>query len=182
MSRILSFRDLRLIPELSQYSEIDLLHPSMDDTVNKWLEEFGFNTNAPVQYIPNKHRDMQGNIGVGFRAIGTIAVGSEFLDTPLATMEDRILATFFTDPSLARELASMLNTGIRFADVPESYDESDDDFPEELIEPDYPEVSKEIALLETIRDAVRGPMYNESGAPKTYKEYAEYYETTEHFR
>jgi hypothetical protein len=172
MSRVISFRDLRIIPELSQYNEIELLHPSNDKMVAKYLEVLGFNTNAPVQYIPNKHRDVQGNVGVGFRAVGTIAVESEFLKSHMATMEDRIMATFFKDPSLARELAQMLNTGISFVDVDDVLPEDEqEEFPEEHIEPDYEEVSAELKTLEVLRDSIRGPMMNESGAPKTYGEY-----------
>lgn len=172
MSRVISFRDLRVIPELAQYNEIELLHPSNDKMMAKYLEVLGFNTDAPVQYIPNKHRDVQGNVGVGFRAVGTIAVDSEFLGSHMATMEDRIMATFFKDPSLARELAQMLNTGISFIDADDALSEDDqDEFPEEHIEPDYEEVSAELKALEILRDSVRGSMMNESGAPKTYAEY-----------
>lgn len=175
MSRIISFRDLQVIPGLSQYNEVELLHPSMDDKVNFYLEQLGFNTNAPVEYIPNKHRDMQGNVGVGFRAVGTIDTTSEFLKTNLATMEDRIMATFFRDPSLARELAHMLQAGIRFTVQEVEEDSNEDEFPEELIEPDHEEVSAEIKAMESLRDAIRGPMYNDSGAAKTTKEYKEFW-------
>lgn len=172
MSRVISFRDLRVIPELAQYNEVELLHPSRDKMMAKYLEQLGFNTDAPVQYIPNKHRDMQGNVGVGFRAVGTIAVGSEFLESRMATMEDRILATYFTDPSLARELAQMMNTGISFSDGDDnSLLDDEDEFPEELTEPDFPEVEAALKELEQLRDSIRGSMYNESGAPKTYGEY-----------
>jgi hypothetical protein len=161
-----------LIPELAQYNEVELLHPSKDKLVAKYLEQLGFNTDAPVQYIPNKHRDVQNNVAVGFRAVGTIATDSPFLKTSLATMEDRIMATFFKDPSLARELAQMLNTGISFVDADDVLPEdAQEEFPEELIEPDYEEVSDELKTLEDLRDSIRGSMFNESGAPKTYAEY-----------
>lgn len=171
MSRVISFRDLRLIPELSQFNEIELLHPVNDGRVAKYLEQLGFNTSAPVEYLPSKHRDIQGNVAVGFRAVGVIDTSSTFLGSHMATMEDRIMATFFKDPSLARELAQMLNTGINFSDDA-LFDDEGEEFPEELIEPDFEEKAAEIKALEDLRDTIRGPMYNEAGAVKTYVEYA----------
>lgn len=174
MSRVISFRDLRLIPALAQYNEVELLHPSMDGIVNECLEQLGFNTSAGVEYIPNNHRDMQGNTGVGFRAVGTMDTAAAFLGTSMATMEDRILAAFFKDPSLAREMAQMLNASVAFGDEVRMF-EDEEEFPEELMEPDYEEVSEELKKLEALRDSIRGPMYNESGAPKTPQEYKEYH-------
>lgn len=171
MSRVISFRDLRLIPELSQFNEVELLHPVNDARMAKYLEVLGFNTDAPVEYVPNNHRDMQGNVGVGFRAVGTINTASEFLTTRMASMEDRLMATFFKDPSLARELAQMLNTGVNFNDDHLVFDD-EDEAEEEYIEPDYEEVSAELKALEELRDSIRGSMYNEAGAQKTYAEYA----------
>jgi hypothetical protein len=137
------------------------------------LEALGFNTDAPVEYIPNKHRDIQGKVGIGFRAVGVIALGSEFLESRMATMEDRILATFFKDPSLARELAMMMNTGITFGDQEFLLDPDADEFPPELIEEDYESVEAQLKALEELRDSIRGPSRNDAGAPKTYKEYAD---------
>lgn len=179
MSRVMGFRDLRIIPELAQYNEVELLHPSMDAVMNKYLEQLGFNTNAPIEYIPNNYRDMQGKTGVGFRAVGTINADSAYLRSPLASMEDRITATYYKDPTLAKELAMMMNTGISFVDVEVTQDGDEDDFPEELVEPTYEDVAAELKRLEDLRDAIRGPVYNESGAPKTPAEYKEFYDAAQ---
>jgi len=156
MSRVISFRDLQLCPGLQYFNEIELLHPSKDALVNWHLEKLGFNINAPIEYIPNNHRDMQGNVGIGFRAVGTVNTDSPYMKSRLATMEDRIMAAYFKDPSLAREMASMLGAGIRFTDVPDNYEPDEDDFPEDFIEPDYEDVCKELKQLEEIRDQIRG--------------------------
>lgn len=174
MSRVMSFRDLRLIPELARYNEIELLHPSKDALVNKYLEQLGFNTDAPVEYIPNKHRDIRGVVAVGFRAVGVIAVGSAFLNSRMASMEDRIMAAYFTDPSLAREMSMMMNTGIRFADTPDG-DDDGVEFPPELEEEDYEDVAAHLKALEELRDRLRGPTHNEAGAAKTPAEYKAYH-------
>lgn len=174
MSRVMSFRDLLLIEGLSKYRELDLLHPSMDDKVKFYLDQLGFNIDAPVEYIPNKHRDIRGVVAVGFRAVGTIATGHPFLRSRLATIEDRIMATYFSDPSLAIELSQMLGRGISFSDDDLLPADDEEEFPPELIEPDYEEVAAELKRLEELRDNIRGPMYNIAGSPKTYKEYAEY--------
>lgn len=163
MSRVISFRDLQLCPALQHFNEIELLHPSKDDLVNWHLEKLGFNINATIEYVPNNHRDMQGNVGIGFRAVGTVNTDSSYMKSKLATIEDRIMAAYFKDPSLAREMASMLGAGIRFTDIPNNYDIDDEDFPEDFIEPDYEDVREELKRLVEIRDQIRGGLRKEFG-------------------
>lgn len=173
MSRVVSFRDLRLIDELAQYNEIELLHPSMDDTMNKYLEQLGFNTSAGVLYVPNKHRDMQGNVAVGFMAVGQISNNREFLASPLCTLIERLIAAAQKDPSLAREMASMMGSAVNFMAMEgvESLFDEEEEFPSEWVEPDYEDVSAQLKMLENLRDEIRGPCYNEYGNVKTPEEY-----------
>lgn len=174
MSRVMSFRDLRLIKELSAYNEIELLHPSMDDRVNFYLERLGFDTDYAILYVPNKHRDMQGKVGVGFRAVGEISINRGFVNSPLCSTIERLIAASYQDPSLAREMAKMLNTSVNFnmmSGVEEELIDENEEFPPELIEPDYEEVSGQLKFLENLRDQIRGPCYNEYGSLKTPAEY-----------
>lgn len=166
MSRVFSFRDLRLIPELSKFNEIQLIHPDMDKAVNKYLGQLGFDLDYAVQYVPANHRDMQGNVGVGFRAVGEISINRSFINSPLCSITERMIAAFHTDPGLARELAALMGNSISFKDTEYEGDTSEEDFPENLIEPTYNEVSQQIKALEAIRDELRGSPYNEDGSLK----------------
>lgn len=169
MSRVFSFRDLRLIPELSKYSEIELLHPILDPTVNAFLEVLGFDLNYPVVYEPSKHRDMQGKVAVGFRAVGEISLKRAFINSPLCSVDERLIAASKQDMSLTRELAQLAGRGSTFA-AGENRLVSSEDFPPELIEADYDDVTSQIAQLEAIRDHIRGEERTESGARKARKD------------
>lgn len=173
MSRVMSFRDLRMIDELAQYNEIELLHPSMDNLVNGFLEQLGFDLSEGVLYVPNKHRDLQNKVAVGFRVVGRISLSREYLTSPLASAVDRLIAAQYTDPSLARELATMMGAGASF--MAESsrdglYDE-DEEYPSDWIEDDMENIDSEIKALEAIRDSIRGPYLNAYGNIKTPAEY-----------
>ena len=172
MSRVISFRDLRLINALGKYNEIELLHPDRDAEMNFYLSELGFDTRRAILYVPSNHRDMQGNTGIGFRAEGEIDADSPYLDSPLCTLIERILAAAKTDLSLAKEMSMMLGNSINFA-VQNSEDVLDDDteFDEELVEPDYDETSAQLKFLESVRDQLRGDYMNDYGNIKTPEEY-----------
>lgn len=174
MSRVISFRDLLLIEELNKYNEIELLHPSMDETVGKYLGQLGFDTDYGILYVPNKHRDMKGNVAVGFRAVGEISCNREFINSPLCSTIERIIAASYQDPSLAQELSIMHGNSINFAALhsPDVIDENDE-FPLEYIEEDYEEVLQQLKTLTDIRDTIRGTYLNEYGNIKTLAEYAE---------
>lgn len=170
MSRSMSFRDLRLIPTLSKYNEIELLHPSLDAVINNCLGQLGFDLNYAVQYIPSKHRDIQGKVAVGFRAVGEISNDRAFINSPLCSLTERLVAAAQKDPSLTRELSQLMGNSINLTG--EDSGEEAEEFPIELVESDCDEVAKQILNLETIRDAIRGSAYNEDGSlklPGTYK-------------
>lgn len=171
MSRVFSFRDLRLIPALSEYNEIELLHPSMDEKMNHFLGQLGFDLDYAILYVPAKHRDMQGKVGVGFRAVGEISINRAFITSPLCSITERLIAASYTDPSLTRELCQLMGNSISFKGS-EADDTLHEDWPEDLYEPDYEEVTQQIKTLEDLRDQIRGPMHNEYGSLKTPREYA----------
>lgn len=172
MSRTISFRDLRLIDALKKYNEIELLHPDRDDEVNAFLKVLGFNVNLGVLYVPSKHRDLQGNIGLGFSAVGEISAYSDYLNSPMCPLVERILAASKRDMSLAREMAAMLGSSVNImAQTDDGFDDEGEEFPEEWIEPDYDEVSIQIKLLENLRETIRGSHLNDYGNLKTPEEY-----------
>lgn len=168
MSRVLSFRDLQLIPELGGLTEIELLEIARDGLVNDYLAQLGFNVLSPILYVPAKHRDLQGGVGVGFRAVGEITTSESYLDNPLCTQVERLIITGLKDMSLTRELAKMMGAGVDYYGAINAEDEN---FPPELIEEDAEEVLDQMELLVMIRDEIRGTPYNEWGSLKTEEEY-----------
>lgn len=157
MSKTISFRDLKLIPELSHYNEIELIHPNLDETVKKYLGQLGFDTDYEIQYVPSKHRDMQGKIAVGFQAVGEISINRNFINSPLCDVTDRMVAASYADPSLTREMAGMMGSSTNYQSLLEDdavedsgeYDAAD-------VEDDYEWVMTQIKQLEMVRDQVRG--------------------------
>ena len=166
--RAMSFRDLKLIPQLSHLSEIEMLFTANDELVNACLYELGFDPKAPILYIPSKHRDMQNKVAVGFRAVGQITTDRKFLRSALCTPVERLIAASRTDMSLTYELAKLMGSSIEFKD-----DGAFGEAPEfdGTVEPDYLKIEKEIKDLEDLRDHIRGCAYNESGALKMPYEY-----------
>lgn len=171
MSRVFSFRDLLLIPALSKFNEIQLLHPAMDETVNSFLAQLGFDLNHAILYVPAKHRDLQGKVSVGFRAVGEIAADDrEYITSKLCTITERLVASAKTDPSLCRELCQLMGNSINLSDGDGPSDESD--YPDDLVEKDFDNVASEIRNLEKLRDQIRGTPYDEAGALKLPGTYA----------
>lgn len=170
-SRVFSFSDLRLIPELSIYSELALLYPQRDPLVNKYLGKLGFDITQAIQYIPAKHRNMQGKVVIGYRAVGIISQDREFINSPLCSTIERLIAASRSDMSLTRELAKLMGSNVQLKD--DDAMEVDENYPEEWLEPDHEEVFKRIQTLEQIRDRIRGSQYNVYGALKKPYEYQE---------
>jgi len=172
MSRVFSFRDLQRIPELSHLNEIDMLSIANDNLMNKYLAMLGFNTDAAILYEPSKHRDLQNKVAVGFRAVGVITQDRAYLNSPLCTPTERMIAASFTDISLVKELAKLAGTSAHF-DMTEVRVNSIAEGPSEMeyFEPDYEDVTKQIEFLTKLRDDIRGDPYNDYGSLKTPKEY-----------
>lgn len=164
MSRSMSFRDLRLIPTLKRYNEVELLHPSLDSVVNNCLSQIGFDMRYPIEYIPSKHRDLRGNVAVGFRAVGEVSNDRAFINSSLCSLTERLIAAAQTDASLAREMCFLMGNNINISG--EDPGEESDDFPPESVESDCDVVTLQIKSLEQIRDVIRGSQYGEDGSLK----------------
>lgn len=178
MSRVVSFRDLiSTVPSLKGYTEIELLDLGMDSLVNEALDVLGFNVNKAILYVPNKHRDMAGKVGIGYRAVGEInPYNRAYLQSRVCPPIERLIAASQTDMSLCKELAKLMGTTT--ADLRDTaimdlslWEESSES--QEYLEEDYAQVTLEILNLEKIRDEIRGNKYNDHGALKTPEEYAQ---------
>lgn len=173
MSRTISFRDVMLHSQLSHIkNEIDLLKLENDDLMEKILKQLGFDTDYPVAYVPSKHRDMQNKVAVGFMAVGEISLNREFINSPMCSPVERLVAASYTDPSLTRELSNLMGNHVNFKSLLEDEAEGDgEELPEDMLEPDRHYVAAQISVLADLRDRIRGSMYNEAGDIKTFAEY-----------
>lgn len=174
-SKTISFRDLQVAEELSHLNEIQMLHIDNDPLVNNVLRQCGMDIDYGVAYIPSKHVDMQGRIAIGYMAVGEVSINREYIDSPLSSSTDRLVAAGYRDVSLAQELLTLATSNRAYSEfvdteyLPEAedvvgYDEAD-------VEEDYEWVSAQIQQLEDIRDALRGSMFNSAGTLKTAEEY-----------
>lgn len=173
MSRTISFRDLKLCTSLMALSEVEMIHPSFDPVMSDILGKIGFDIDYPVVYVPSKHRDMQNKVAVGFMAVGEISLNRNFINSPLCSVTERMIAASYTDPSMTRELATLMGNRVNLKQLMDEDGEYDgEELGEEYLEPDREFVAQQIQQLADIRDALRGSMYNEAGDLRTYAEYA----------
>ena len=167
-----SFRDLQLCSKFSGMNEIQMLKLSNDDDMAWVLQQIGFDTEYAVSYVPLIHRDMRNNVALGFMAVGEINMNSEFIDSPLCTLTERMIAAAYIDPSLTRELSNLMGMRVNFRTLLENgSDSASKDLPEDMLEPDRDLVAKQIISLEELRDSIRGNMFNDRGEAKTYEQY-----------
>lgn len=169
MSRVFSFRDLKLIPEFSGKTEREMVRLECDALMNEALSQLGFSLRAPILYIPSLHRDLQGRVAIGYRAVGQINEDPAYLNSPLCPLIERLIVAARKDPSLAAELSRMIGGGVNLdddnaADVVKDMDEAD-------VEPDWQRNERYIRELTEFRDMVRGSPYNEAGSLKLPSEY-----------
>jgi hypothetical protein len=152
----ISFRDLQLADELKHLNEIEMLHEDNDLVMSVVLLQCGFDINKPIRYIPSKHRDLRGKIAVGFQACGEVSLSENLRHSPVMDITDRMIATAYTDPSLTREMASMMGNTVNYKALLEQEDIPEDEEYDEPPEEDYEWVTSQIKQLEDIRKQIRG--------------------------
>jgi len=148
-----------------------MLSIANDALINSYLGQLGFNVEAAVFYEPAKHRDLQNKVAVGFRAVGTITQDREYLNGPMCTPIERMIAASQTDMSLTRELAKLAGTSSHAELTTNRQVSGENQQEQDYSEPDFEDVAAQIKQLEELRDSIRGNPYNEYGSLKTAKEY-----------
>jgi hypothetical protein len=156
--KAVSLRDLKCIPALSAYTELELIHPKMDAKIRPYVYEMGIDVEYPVEYAANNHRDLNDNTGIGYRILGDIRCDRTWLHSPWCDIIDRVAVTGYVDTSLTRELAEMLNHTVNFDAFTEENDTSytDSDFTQDLMEKDFVEVSTVLTLMRKELLSLRG--------------------------
>lgn len=158
-----SFRDLKRIPELSVFTEFQMLQPSMDCVLLPWIKMFGIDTDYEVEYIPNVHRDLFNKVALGFRAVGEISCNRLDINGPFMDMTDRLVAVAYQDKSLLEELAELSGKVLDYRGDGEMLIDEDNPnlvFPYELREPNYEDMVEMIARLTGVRDRIRKSVTN----------------------
>lgn len=169
MSRIFSFRDLQLVPQLAHLTEHQMVRLENDRLMTTALSILGFSLRHPILYVPSLHRDMQGKVAVGFRATGTLNEDPVYRNSSLCPQIERLIWAARRDPTLAAELSRMIGHSINLDD--DYAEEPLTTLEDEYIEPDYKKNLKLIQDMEAYRDTVRGNPYNEAGSLKLPHEY-----------
>lgn len=175
-----SFRDILKASWLKGLNEIDLLSIDRDDEVNKVLEAIGIETAYGVEYYACLHRDLTGLVAVGFMAAGSVTINRDHLNSAYASIEDRLIASAYSDPSLTRELGTL--RGLQRSYEQDHALESESDVigakSRTYVEPlsESSAISQQIAELNDLCFHIRGNSHGPSGALKTQSEYKQYNE------
>ncbi len=169
MARVISLRDLQRIPTLRTYTEDALIRPDMDHIMFMYLAELGYDMDSPIEYIPSIHRDLAGNVGLGYQVVGEIVDAKTkhpYLRHKICPLYERIAALAKSDMSFAIELARMASIKINLTDNAEE----DEEYPDNEVERTYKENTAKINKLITRRNDLRKTRYDEKGRPLTPKE------------
>ena len=170
--KVLSFRDLKLCSRFAGMNEIEMLSIENDENMAWALEQVGFDIDYAVSYVPANHRDMANKTGIGFMAVGEININRSYINSSMSTLMERMIAAAYTDPSLVKELSSLVGMRNNIRSLMENgNDSSTEDLPEDMLEPDREFVGQQINDLKDLRDRIRGDLYNNRGEPKCYWEY-----------
>ena len=167
MSRVLSVSDLlHFVDEFKGMNEVQLIHPDNDKRVLHYLGDLGFDTDYTIYYMPNKHRNLRGEINVGYRLIGELNCNRKFYE--IYSLEEIVACTSYQDLSLTRELCNLSGKDLDYKSFNNGVasEVHHKKFPETEWAEDYLEVKAQINQLQFILEQVRGSYYNEDGSVK----------------
>ena len=166
----ISMSDLLVIPELSKYSEKDLIPVIMDEKVLPYLYEMGLDKNKGYCVDYNIHRNLQDKVVEGYKYVGEIRIDSDFRHSPFCGIMDRIIIHGTKDIGFALDLARRLGSTINYTHFEEN-DTKTDDVDKSILNPDWEESVMRITQHLQYVDLVRGCPTNSSGLPKLHEEW-----------
>jgi hypothetical protein len=167
--KTISVTDLKLIDGLSHLNYMEMVHPSNDQLVGKYLDMIGIDITKPLEYRAYQHRNLQGKVVVNFLIAGDLKLDRKSLTSQFSTYEDRLIASSIYDRSLFEQLHELGNTSPTYGGTA-----PDEDVPtreSEECKEDELKIAKEIAMLEDILYHIRGSQVNPDGSFKTMDEY-----------
>lgn len=102
MSRILSFEDLFLVPEIKQ-----MVLEGREEDFAKAIYELGVDTNYVVETDVCFHRTLQGKVVYGLRLVGTERIDEEWMKSGYASEEARKRVIAKYDLELLKDIEEM---------------------------------------------------------------------------
>lgn len=175
-----SLSDMKLVSKLSEMTEFDMIKIENDNLMMEHFYQLGMDCyDYPFVYIPNYHRNIQNKIVLGYRCVGEVRCDTEFRNSELAGISERLVISSYSDPSFMEEIAQLSYHIRDFANHLNDSDsiEFDEDralFPADQLEPNWEMEEVKIKELQDILDEIRGGCYNSSGALKCAQEYKDW--------
>lgn len=172
-----SLSDIRLISELAQYSEQELIKPENDQLMAKYLYKIGMNCyNAPWNYFASFHRNLRDEVVLGYTVYGDVRNDEEFRESVMYSMTHRLINVGYESPDLLRELSELNYKTRDFESALQDMDSIDFDekralFPVDQMEPDWQDREAQVKALNDLLLEVRGDPYNNYGSLKMMDEY-----------
>ena len=138
------------------YNEASLLPKDMDSIVLPILHELGIDVRKDIYITAVKHRDLQNNVGIGYRYYGTIRSDRQWVNSPLCDLTERVAISAFTDLSLTRELCGLMGKTIDVSTMDGAYTMDDEMNSTDFIVETYEADKKLIDELNAVAKMVRG--------------------------
>jgi hypothetical protein len=174
--KAISFSDIKKASWLQGFNEVQMLSIDMDEKVNRVLHELGVDLDYGVSYYAAQHRNLAGEVIVGYMACGEIQINRKFLSSKFADLTDLMVASAFTDPSLTFALGELTGKTRSYNHSHSLEDDSDKSFLKEHVEPACWTIEKQIKSMNDLVEFIRGPSHNSAGTVKTPEEYKQYAE------
>lgn len=170
--KTISYYDLQLIPELSHLSQFDIMSPDNDYLVNPFLHKIGFDLErCGLEYRVCQHRSLTGKIVLGLQIAGEVRIDREFLSSPWATAEDKMIAAGRYDRSLGNELSNMLGVTVQYGNVFALDDEEQKEH--WMTQEEIERIEDQLASLGIALENTRGDQRKRDGSLKRPRDYHE---------
>ena len=178
--KAISFSDVLTFPQFKGMTEVMLLDTKMDKHVMPYLYLLGGDKNQGYQILANRHRNLNNKVVTGYRYVMQSRTDYSYTHSSLCETIDRIAAAAIKDPSLAIEMASLMNHSFDFASFQDGgveigYDTRfghiRNEFPAELLESDWKETEAYLDFLQKTVLDVRGSPLRANGDLKGLVDY-----------
>lgn len=169
--KAISFSDIKRASWLQGFSEVDMLSIENDEKVNRVLDALGVDCEYGISYYAAQHRNLAGDVLVGYLAAGEIQINRNHLTSPFADLTDILAASAYTDLSLTFELGELSGKQHCYESLLSLDDDTEKGFPKELVEPSCEQIGEQIRSMNELCESIRGASHNSAGAVKTPEEY-----------
>jgi hypothetical protein len=139
-----------------KFNEVELLQKENDAVVLPILHELGIDVRKDIYITAVKHRDLQNNVGIGYRYYGTIRSDRQWVNSKGCDVIERVAITSFNDLSLTNELCKLLNKRIDITEADGAYALEDELNSVEYVVETYEADSATMRNLNQICRSIRG--------------------------